>query len=774
MWKTFEDDFMAAVEEAVKDEPPPPLGMDDEEDDGEEDAAVETNGIDIIMKGYEDELKSCTEYSGLTAQEICIRLQRPLCATPSLHNNPQQLGCEQIQGHPLSLPIDVFLQVASYLSPLELLRCTRTSRMLRRTLLFRKNRPLWRTVLHSIPQLPMCPNDMSEPSYAALVFDEHCFACGVEDAHCVDYALRVRLCEFCWNTKVGEGVDVLNATPEAVSCMVTMLTPCESATESWNQGTWWEIKDIEPTQHKKYHLYHLPELVSALGSLWPPPTIEQWDVLKPFLLEHVKILRRRQVHAILVQYWVAMICERKDAIFLQPDRQYEELRQSCVSLDLADTEGLMSPGARVIIQDLCPTLRRDHELLRARYQEIFDYRHEKRFELLEQWYEELLEGPWAHFDHRMYPNRHDGGRFASLSLRRPRQYDRRGHHTRGEFWNRGTLQALRGHIADYEIQYANILANLVTTKLRKERGEEAARALKAKNDLEETLSMPYALFICTECGEAPLAYPDIHIHWREQHPDIPVCKPADLLLKDKSENQDRSGSAASQEGTCESDDDSYSPTPSEIQEYYEERSRRPFELKSPYWVELWDGGWEAQKIILEATGIAEDIWVPELTRLLSCGRLYCACGNPSLPDPARLTWGDFVEHIDEELDWLYVRQGGRTVDVHDDRPTLLDDHEGFQCIKLLPDGADTSPAHYRLRADPETRTRIEAKLASGPSSAEVVCRICDDSVQPDDQCFLPPLYTADDIVYHFKAKHSNHFEEHEIILRVPAAITMRS
>ncbi len=93
MWKTFEDDFMAAVEEAVKDEPPPPLGMDDEEDDGEEDAAVETNGIDIIMKGwvplelsdsgsdrnatydsYEDELKSCTEYSGLTAQEICIRM----------------------------------------------------------------------------------------------------------------------------------------------------------------------------------------------------------------------------------------------------------------------------------------------------------------------------------------------------------------------------------------------------------------------------------------------------------------------------------------------------------------------------------------------------------------------------------------------------------------------------------------------------------------------------------------------------------------------------
>ncbi len=182
-----------------------------------------------------------------------------------------------------------------------------------------------------------------------------------------------------------------------------MLTPCESATgtlvlrfgklihlphavaESWNQGTWWEIKDIEPTQHTKYHLYHLPELVSALGSLWPPPTIEQWDVLKPFLLEHVKILRRRQVvsgghfrfspslseltrllhtachpRAILGGYdlrekgrnipatrpvsrSVPLTHERYIESRL---RQYEELRQSCVSLDLADTEGLMSPGAR--------------------------------------------------------------------------------------------------------------------------------------------------------------------------------------------------------------------------------------------------------------------------------------------------------------------------------------------------------------------------------------------------------------------------------------------
>ncbi|KAI0692687.1 hypothetical protein C8T65DRAFT_586414 [Cerioporus squamosus] len=103
-------------------------------------------------------------------------LSRPTPSLPGTHPQQQdRVQISQAQGHPPSLPIDVFLQVASYSSPLELLRCARASRMLRRTLLSRKNRPVWRNVLHSVPQLPMCPNDMSEPSYTALVCDDHCF-----------------------------------------------------------------------------------------------------------------------------------------------------------------------------------------------------------------------------------------------------------------------------------------------------------------------------------------------------------------------------------------------------------------------------------------------------------------------------------------------------------------------------------------------------------------------------------------------------------------------
>ena len=79
---------------------------------------------------------------------------------------------------PLHTRLNHFLnrptQIASYLSPLELLRCARASKMLRSTLLSSKNRRMWRSALDAVPQLPACPDDMSEPAYAALLFDDCC------------------------------------------------------------------------------------------------------------------------------------------------------------------------------------------------------------------------------------------------------------------------------------------------------------------------------------------------------------------------------------------------------------------------------------------------------------------------------------------------------------------------------------------------------------------------------------------------------------------------
>ena len=37
------------------------------------------------------------------------------------------------------------------------------------------NRTIWTTSLGNVVELPPCPTDMSEPLYAALVFDRYCF-----------------------------------------------------------------------------------------------------------------------------------------------------------------------------------------------------------------------------------------------------------------------------------------------------------------------------------------------------------------------------------------------------------------------------------------------------------------------------------------------------------------------------------------------------------------------------------------------------------------------
>ena len=84
----------------------------------------------------------------------------------------------------------------------------------------KSSRPIWKTALDNVAELPPCPDDLSEPLYAALVFDVHCFvrralllvklcdvadgctqACGVNDAFGVDYALRVRMCKRCYEEK---------------------------------------------------------------------------------------------------------------------------------------------------------------------------------------------------------------------------------------------------------------------------------------------------------------------------------------------------------------------------------------------------------------------------------------------------------------------------------------------------------------------------------------------------------------------------------------------
>ncbi|KAI0643254.1 hypothetical protein C8Q79DRAFT_915732, partial [Trametes meyenii] len=92
-------------------------------------------------------------------------------------------------------------EIAPLLRPVDLLQVSRTNKILRVALLSRSNRRLWSAALTRIPDLPPCPDDISEPCYTALIFDSYCFHCGADQAYSVDYFLRVRLCSTCYSIR---------------------------------------------------------------------------------------------------------------------------------------------------------------------------------------------------------------------------------------------------------------------------------------------------------------------------------------------------------------------------------------------------------------------------------------------------------------------------------------------------------------------------------------------------------------------------------------------
>ncbi|RPD72985.1 hypothetical protein L226DRAFT_142501 [Lentinus tigrinus ALCF2SS1-7] len=98
-----------------------------------------------------------------------------------------------------SLPLDLYFELARHLRPIDLLTLARTSKVLRAFLLAKRNQQVWRITLYAVPLLPPCPEDMSEPLYSALLFDNHCWVCGDDEAHSVDYFLRLRLCSWCFD-----------------------------------------------------------------------------------------------------------------------------------------------------------------------------------------------------------------------------------------------------------------------------------------------------------------------------------------------------------------------------------------------------------------------------------------------------------------------------------------------------------------------------------------------------------------------------------------------
>ncbi|KAG8712613.1 hypothetical protein FRC11_014688 [Ceratobasidium sp. 423] len=105
----------------------------------------------------------------------------------------------------MKMPIEVFMEIAPYVDPGDLIVLIRTNKFFRTMLLDRSAAPIWQRSLSNVPDLPPCPTGMVEPQYAALIFSKNCTICGAQAiASKPDPYLRVRLCPSCRDTELVE------------------------------------------------------------------------------------------------------------------------------------------------------------------------------------------------------------------------------------------------------------------------------------------------------------------------------------------------------------------------------------------------------------------------------------------------------------------------------------------------------------------------------------------------------------------------------------------
>ncbi|ESK90995.1 hypothetical protein Moror_16393 [Moniliophthora roreri MCA 2997] len=93
-------------------------------------------------------------------------------------------------------PLDIMLEIFTYLQIQDLLHLTRTSKELRGMFLSRSCLQIWRAAIKN-SDLPPSPEDMCEPEYASLAFDSRCAVCGYGPCENIAWECRIRCHKTC-------------------------------------------------------------------------------------------------------------------------------------------------------------------------------------------------------------------------------------------------------------------------------------------------------------------------------------------------------------------------------------------------------------------------------------------------------------------------------------------------------------------------------------------------------------------------------------------------
>ncbi|KAJ6520163.1 hypothetical protein C8R45DRAFT_51161 [Mycena sanguinolenta] len=159
----------------------------------------------------------------------------------------------------LSISLDVVFEILGNLHPLDVLRLSRTSKEFRELLMHKSARPIWRSSLNNVEDMPPCPPHMNEVQWTSLAFDATCQIC-LKIARKVDWKLYIRLCSKCVKTHLESKFRTLNMLIDLIPTRPDHLyspLQLEKVKTAYNA-----IKD--PQEQQKY-TEERKELVKALA-----------------------------------------------------------------------------------------------------------------------------------------------------------------------------------------------------------------------------------------------------------------------------------------------------------------------------------------------------------------------------------------------------------------------------------------------------------------------------------------------------------------------------
>ncbi|KAI0044443.1 hypothetical protein FA95DRAFT_1608547 [Auriscalpium vulgare] len=98
------------------------------------------------------------------------------------------------------MPLDILYEIFGYLTPSDLIQLSRVTRGFRKVLLSRQSLTLWRASYRLVVDTPPppCPEDVSEPAWAHLLFGgPYCHSCGTKPVNKILFIYRRRACQSC-------------------------------------------------------------------------------------------------------------------------------------------------------------------------------------------------------------------------------------------------------------------------------------------------------------------------------------------------------------------------------------------------------------------------------------------------------------------------------------------------------------------------------------------------------------------------------------------------